>query len=36
MIANLRSFDSKTNSPYPDQWKHLEISMETMDTDVRV
>ena len=35
MIANL-SFDGKTNSPYPDQWKHIEKSMENMDTDVRV
>ena len=35
MIANL-SFDDKTNSPYPDQWKHIEKSMENMDTDMRV
>ena len=36
MIANLRCFDCRTNSPYPDQKKHEETSMENIDTDVRV
>ena len=34
MIANVRSFDFKTNSPCPYQEKFTEISMENIDTDV--
>ena len=36
MIANLSSFDFQINSPC--QWpkKHMEKSMENMDTDIRV
>ena len=36
MIANLSSFDFQMNSPC--QWpkKHMEKSMENMDTDIRV
>ena len=36
MIANLRCFDCKTNSPCPDVRKCIEKSMENIDTDVRV
>ena len=36
MIANLKCFDYRTNSPNPDQKKREEASMENIDTDVRV
>ena len=36
MIANLNSFDFQMNSPCQWQKKHMEKSMENMDTDVRV
>ena len=36
MIANLRGFDLQTNSPCQYQKKHMQNSMENVDTDVRV
>ena len=36
MIANLRWFDCKTNSPCLDQRRRVEKSVGNMDTDVRV
>ena len=36
MIANLRWFDCKTNSPCLDQRRRVEKSVRNMDTDVRV
>ena len=36
MIANLRSFDPQMNSPSRYQKKHVEKSIENMDTDLRV
>ena len=35
MIANLRGFDLQTNSPCQYQKKHMQKSMENVDTDVR-
>ena len=36
MIANPRGFDLQMNSPCQYQMKHMEKSMENMDTDVKV
>ena len=36
MPDNLRSFDLQLNSPCQNQKKHVEKSMENMETDVRV
>ena len=36
MPDNLRSFDLHMNSPCQNQKKHVEKSMENMETDVRV
>ena len=36
MIANLRSIDLQINSPCPYQKKNTEVSMENIETDVRV
>lgn len=36
IIANLRSFDGETNSPFQDQRKCLEKSMENMNIGLSV
>ena len=36
MIASLRSFDCKTNSPCQYQKKYIEKIIENMDADVRI